>query len=45
MTCGWGAVAMIGVLNVIWFAVLGRSLLRDAAQSEALVPSYSTAAN
>lgn len=25
---GWGAVASIGALNVIWFAVLGRAVLR-----------------
>ena len=27
---GWGAVASIGAINVIWFAVLGRSLLRES---------------
>jgi len=25
---GWGAVASIGALNVIWFAVLGAAILR-----------------
>ena len=29
---GWGAVASIGALNVIWFALLGRSILRTAEQ-------------
>jgi hypothetical protein len=26
---GWGAVASIGAINVIWFAVLGRAILRS----------------
>jgi hypothetical protein len=26
---GWGAVASIGAVNVIWFAVLGRAILRS----------------
>lgn len=26
---GWGAVASIGALNVIWFAILGRAILRS----------------
>jgi hypothetical protein len=29
---GWGAVASIGAVNVIWFAVLGRSILRATEQ-------------
>jgi hypothetical protein len=34
---GWGAVASIGALNVIWIAVLGRAILRidDRAPAEA----------
>jgi hypothetical protein len=34
---GWGATASIGVLNVIWIAVLGRSVLREPEQSPHLV--------
>lgn len=40
---GWGAVAMIGVLNVIWFAVLGRSLLRGPT-TRGMDPEFSTVA-
>jgi hypothetical protein len=34
---GWGAVASIGAVNVIWFAVLGRSILRTPKRPPALV--------
>jgi len=33
---GWGAVASIGAVNVIWFAALGRSVLRTPKRSPAL---------
>ncbi len=32
---GWGATASIGAVNVIWFAVLGRSVLRSADRTHA----------
>jgi hypothetical protein len=31
---GWGAVASIGAINVIWFAVLGRSIIRSSTELE-----------
>lgn len=34
---GWGAVASIGAVNVIWFALLGRSVLRTPRRPPALV--------
>ena len=30
---GWGSVALIGLINVIWFAVLGRSVLQRRGSS------------
>jgi hypothetical protein len=32
---GWGAVASIGAINMIWFAVLGRAVLRSGDQASA----------
>ncbi|ADD39895.1 hypothetical protein [Stackebrandtia nassauensis] len=36
---GWGAVASIGLINVIWFATLGGALLRSRAARQTPVPT------
>ena len=37
---GWGAVASIGAVNVIWFAVLGRAILRIRDRAPAEAPDH-----